>query len=95
MGGARALGLAERIGSLEPGKEADIACVAMDRLETQPMYHAISQLVYATGRHQVTDVWIAGTRKLADGVLVDMDEHALRLRAGEWRARIAAVRPGA
>jgi 5-methylthioadenosine/S-adenosylhomocysteine deaminase len=95
MGGARALGLAERIGSLEPGKQADLVCVAMDRLETQPMYHAVSQLVYATGRHQVTDVWIAGARKLADGALVDMDEHALRLRAGEWRARIAAVRPGA
>jgi 5-methylthioadenosine/S-adenosylhomocysteine deaminase len=95
LGGARAIGLGDRIGSLEPGKQADFVCVAMDRLETQPMYHAISQLVYATGRQQVTDARIAGRRKRDAGGLVDMDEPAIRARAGEWRARIAAVRPAA
>jgi 5-methylthioadenosine/S-adenosylhomocysteine deaminase len=95
LGGARAIGLGDVVGSLEPGKQADLACVAMDALETQPMYHAISQLVYSTGRQQVSDVWIAGARRLADGVLVDMDTEALVARAREWRTRIAAVRPGA
>jgi len=92
MGGAQALGLTERIGSLEAGKQADIICVAMDALETQPMYHPISQLVYSTGRHQVRDVWIAGQRKLADGELLDVDVPSLLARVGEWRQRIAAVR---
>ena len=94
LDGAKAIGLGDRIGSLEPGKQADFICVAMDRIETQPMYHAISQLVYATGRQQVRDAWIAGRRKLVDGVLVDMDVLSLLARAGDWRARIAAVRPG-
>ena len=65
--------------------------VALDALETQPLYHAISQLVYSTGRHQVTDVWIAGQRKLADGALVDMDSVAIRTRARQWQQRTAAI----
>ncbi|CAN5140389.1 TRZ/ATZ family hydrolase [soil metagenome] len=94
LDGARAIGLGDRIGSLEIGKQADFICVAMDAIETQPMYHAISQLVYSTGRQQVRDAWIAGRRKLADGELADMDVAGLLARAGEWRERIAAVRPG-
>ncbi|MCX7041420.1 MAG: TRZ/ATZ family hydrolase [Gammaproteobacteria bacterium] len=92
MGGARAIGLGDRIGSLEIGKQADITCVALDALETQPLYHAVSQLIYSAGRQQVTDVWIAGQRKLADGMLVDMDIPGLLARTRQWQQRIAAVR---
>jgi len=91
LGGARALGFGEIIGSIEPGKRADLICVDMDRIETQPMYHAISQLVYATGRQQVSDVWIAGHALLRDGTLTGMDTEALRAKAKQWRARIAAI----
>ena len=89
---ARALGLGDRIGSIEVGKQADFICVAMDALETQPMYQPISQLIYSTGRHQVRDVWIAGQRKLDDGVLTDFDVAGLLARVGQWRQRIVAVR---
>ena len=92
LDGAKALGLGERIGSIEAGKQADLICVAMDALETQPMYHPISQLVYSTGRQQVRDVWIAGQRKLADGELTDIDVPGLLARARQWQRRIAAVR---
>lgn len=92
LGGARALGLAERIGSIAPGKQADLVAVRLDALETQPMYDVVSQLVYATGRHQVSDVWIAGARKLAAGALLGIDTDALRAKAIAWRERIA---PGA
>ena len=51
-----------------------------------------SQLVYATGRHQVTDVWIAGRRKLAGRELVDMDAEAVVANARQWRERIAGIR---
>ncbi|HEY9148602.1 MAG TPA: TRZ/ATZ family hydrolase, partial [Gammaproteobacteria bacterium] len=57
INGARALGLEATCGSLTAGKAADVVAVNMDDLETQPLYHAISQLVYATGRDKVTDVW--------------------------------------
>jgi 5-methylthioadenosine/S-adenosylhomocysteine deaminase len=60
LGGARALGLERRIGSIEPGKEADLAAFDLAGPETQPVFDPVSQLVYAAGREQVTDVWVAG-----------------------------------
>lgn len=89
--GARAMGLEDRIGSIEPGKQADLAAVRLDVLEAQPLYDVTSQLVYATGRHQVTDVWIAGRRRLDARTLCDMDVPGLLERVRAWRARIAAI----
>jgi 5-methylthioadenosine/S-adenosylhomocysteine deaminase len=89
LNGAKALGWNERIGSIEPGKQADLAAVRLDAIETQPMYNVISQLAYAAGRHQVSDVWIAGARKLRDGLLIDLDPTDLREKARRWRDRLA------
>jgi len=90
LNGARAIGLGERIGSIAPGKQADLVAVRLDPLETQPVYHPLSQLVYAAGRQQVSDVWIAGARKLENGVLVGIDVDELRGRALAWQTRISA-----
>jgi 5-methylthioadenosine/S-adenosylhomocysteine deaminase len=90
LGGARALGWGERIGSIEPGKEADLVAIRLDDIETEPLYDVVSQIVYAAGRHQVTDAWIAGQRRLARREPVAMDLAALRAKAREWRSRIAA-----
>ncbi|TZF91109.1 TRZ/ATZ family hydrolase [Cognatilysobacter lacus] len=92
LGGAITLGLGGRIGSIEGGKQADLTCIDLDGLESQPLHHVISQLVYATARHQVTDVWIAGRAKLRARVLVDMDIDAIIANARQWRGRIAAIR---
>ncbi|GAB2514099.1 TRZ/ATZ family hydrolase [Lysobacter humi (ex Lee et al. 2017)] len=92
LGGARTLGLGDRIGSIVEGKQADLVCIDLDALEAQPLHNVISQLVYATGRHQVSDVWIAGRAKLRDRVLVDLDIEALKANARQWRMRIAAIR---
>lgn len=91
LGGARALGFGEKIGSIEVGKQADLICVDLSALETQPLHNVLSQLVYATGRQQVSDVWIAGQRKLEQRVLVDMDADALVANARQWRERIRSV----
>jgi len=91
LGGARALGWDDRIGSIEPGKQADLACVDLSPLETQPLHHVVSQLVYATGRHQVGDVWIAGARRLRERELVGMDAAAIVANARQWRERIASI----
>src|SRR5207244_13344700 len=80
LGGARALGWEDRIGSLVVGKQADLAAVCMDALEVQPVYHLISQLIYASSRRQVSDVWIAGIRKVQDGELLGIDSSALLAR---------------
>ncbi len=91
LGGARALGLGERIGSIVCGKQADLTAVRLDALETQPVYNVVSQLVYASARHQVSDVWIAGVRKVENGALCAIDTDVLRDKARAWRARIAAA----
>ena len=92
LGGARALGFDAAVGSIEVGKQADLACVDLGQLETQPLHHVISQLIYATGRHQVSDVWIAGRSRLRARELVDIDTAALIANAKQWRTRIAAIR---
>ena len=92
LGGAKAMGFEHLIGSIETGKQADLVLVDLGALETQPLHHVVSQLVYACGRHQVSDVWIAGQRKLDRRLLVDMDTDALVANARQWRDRIATVR---
>ena len=95
LGGARAMGLGEQVGSIEPGKQADLACVDLSALETQPLHHVLSQLVYAVGRHQVSDVWLAGKARVAGGQLLDMDTAAIAAKARRWRERIAGIKGGA
>ncbi len=90
LNGARALGLGEITGSLEPGKAADLIAVDLGQPETEPVYHPISQLVYAAGRHQVTDVWVAGQRLLAGRRLTMLDLDGTLRRAREWREKIHA-----
>jgi len=92
LGGAKAIGLEDEIGSIEPGKQADLICVDLSALETQPLYHAPSQLVYAAGRHQVSDVWIAGQAKLRGRELVGMDVDELVAMARRWGKRVMAVK---
>lgn len=92
LGGAKAIGFDDRIGSIEPGKEADLVCVDLAALETQPLHHVVSQLIYATGRQQVSDVWIAGRPKLLQRVLVEMDIDGVIANARQWRERIAGIR---
>lgn len=88
LNGAKALGLDHLTGSIKIGKSADFIAVSQNDLEALPMYHPISQLVYATNRHQVTDVWVAGDHLLKNRVLVKVDEKALRNEVGEWVNKI-------
>jgi 5-methylthioadenosine/S-adenosylhomocysteine deaminase len=88
LGGARALGLDDTIGSLVPGKCADIVAVDLGALETQPVYDPVSQLVYAAGREQVSDVWVAGRQLLRHRELTTIDEQQVLVAAREWGERI-------
>lgn len=88
INGARALGLEAVTGSIETGKSADLVAVDLAALETQPLYNVLSQLVYATGRHQVTHAWVAGAPLLVDRELVTINAGHVAQRAAEWAARI-------
>jgi Cytosine deaminase and related metal-dependent hydrolases len=91
LNGAHALGIGEETGSLKPGKAADICAVHLGGIESQPVYHPISQLVYSTTRQQVTDVWIAGKQVVKDRCLTTLDEQALVEDVRSWRKRIAGL----
>jgi 5-methylthioadenosine/S-adenosylhomocysteine deaminase len=89
LGGARALGLEERIGSIEVGKDADLISLDLRSIETQPLYQLASQLVYAASRNQVRNAWVAGKHVLHERTLINADADALVHNAAEWAQRIA------
>ena len=60
MGGAKALGWDDRIGSLEKGKDADIIAVDLGSVDVLPVFDPASQLLYSAGREDITHVWVDG-----------------------------------
>ncbi|MCM5703464.1 TRZ/ATZ family hydrolase [Larsenimonas salina] len=74
---ARAIGLGDRVGQLKPGFEADLMAVDLNALNTLPVHHPESALVYAVNSRQVTHVWVKGSPLLSDGRLTRIDEAAL------------------
>jgi len=88
INGARALGLEHSIGSLEVSKQADLIAVDLRGPETQPLYHPLSQLVYACNGSQVSHSWIAGELVMEQRKLTRIDLPALMLRASAWQQLI-------
>jgi 5-methylthioadenosine/S-adenosylhomocysteine deaminase len=86
--GARALGIDERVGSLEPGKAADIIALDMSEAETQPLHRLISQLVYACNGSQVSHCWVNGQQLMHERELTGIDRSVLSERSQYWRQRI-------
>jgi len=89
LAGARALCLADQIGSLVPGKWADLCCIDLNRPHTQPVHDPAAQILYAVSRDQVSDVWVAGRALLENGTLTQLDVADVMRRAQLWQARIS------
>ena len=85
---AKSLGLDDKIGSIEVGKVADLIAVDLNNIENQPCYDVISQLVYATGRDKVTDVWVEGKTLLKDRQLTTLNQHKVIETAQVWADKI-------
>ena len=88
LGGAQALGIGHRTGSIVPGKEADLVAVRMDSPELKPVYDPVSHLVYAASREHVDYVWVRGEmllnrRTLARPVFSNLDE-----KVSLWQNRL-------
>jgi 5-methylthioadenosine/S-adenosylhomocysteine deaminase len=88
--GARALGIDREIGSLEPGKRADMIAVRLDRPNAVPLYDAISQMVYALKAEDVRDVMVNGKVVVSDGHIQTLDERAILAKAAEYRVQVSA-----
>ena len=92
IGGARALGLDDRVGSLAKGKEADMIVVEASAIEMHPLYDAVSHLVYCADRHMVTDVWVRGKRLMHGRHIESFDETAVRGKVREWEHKLRGIR---
>ena len=75
--GARAIGLADRIGSLEIGKQADMVVLDARAPHLTPMYHPESHIVYAAGGADVRHVLVAGRQMVRDRQLLTIDIEAV------------------
>ncbi len=93
MGGARALGMEDSIGSIETGKLADLTAIDLSACNSQPVYHPLSQVVYGSASNQVSDVWIGGRRVLENHQLTRLDEARVLADARQWGLKIAAEPP--
>lgn len=91
INGARALDLADLIGSLEPGKQADLIAVDFGDILAQPVYDPAPHLVYNTNARQVTHSWSAGEPRVVAGELQKIDLHGLRARVQQWQQTISAA----
>lgn len=83
LGGAECLGLADRLGSLDPGKRADFVVVELKDPAVQPVYDPIEAMVYSASRHNVRATYVAGKEVKPDpGDLInEVGRIAERLRA--------------
>ncbi len=88
LNGARALGLERQIGTITPGKQADLCAVSFEGEEMSPHYDPLSHLVYVADRKNVTDVWVAGQRVLKGRELIRINTDALYNRIQLWQNRL-------
>ena len=87
--GARALGLGERIGSLETGKFADLCAVDLGALDCQPCFDPVSHLVYVAGREHVSHVWVSGETRVDKGIrLLHINDSELLRLASVWQTKV-------
>ncbi|MBW2514880.1 MAG: amidohydrolase, partial [Deltaproteobacteria bacterium] len=70
---ARAIGLSDKIGSLEKGKQADLIMVDIHQPHMVPMYHPVSQIVYSARGSDVKDVMVAGRMLVRNRTLTSLD----------------------
>ena len=92
INGANALGLGDKIGSIRIGKQADLVSVNVSDLSIAPCYDPIAHLVYACGREQVTNTWVAGDLRYSDGVFSNIELDELASIVQRWQPNISELR---
>jgi 5-methylthioadenosine/S-adenosylhomocysteine deaminase len=88
INGAKALGIDKKLGTLKKGKLADFIAINVDDIEMLPIYDPIAQVVYASNRNQVSDVWVGGKQLMKNRQLLTLDEQALKEKARKWGEKI-------
>lgn len=91
INGAKCLGLETEIGSLEPGKAADITAIHCQDITCLPLFDPASHLVYTQNTHRVSDVWVRGKALLRERKLQSLNEASIAARAREWQEKMKNV----
>jgi 5-methylthioadenosine/S-adenosylhomocysteine deaminase len=91
LGGARAIGLEDSIGSIEVGKRADLVALDFGGVQLAPVFNPLSHLVYAASRRDVSDVWIDGSARVRDHLLLGVDSERLIGNAARWAVQAQAA----
>jgi 5-methylthioadenosine/S-adenosylhomocysteine deaminase len=89
---AQSLGMGDRIGSLEPGKNADLIMIGLEHLHLIPLYDPYSHLAYSVGREDVRSVMIHGRWVMQERELLTIDEDQLVSDVLEMSASIAELK---
>lgn len=85
---AKALGLEEKIGSIEIGKQADMVAIKLSDFAVSPCYDPISHLVYTCGREHVTHTWVAGSLRYCNGVYANIEPVELKEIIQTWQPKL-------
>jgi 5-methylthioadenosine/S-adenosylhomocysteine deaminase len=88
--GAKALRMDKLIGSLEPGKRADLITIRIDQPHATPIYDVYSQLVYSLKGSDVSDVMVNGKPIVRDRHVLTLDEQSILNKAAEYQQKVAA-----
>jgi 5-methylthioadenosine/S-adenosylhomocysteine deaminase len=88
LDGARALGMDKLIGSLEPGKRADLIAVSMNAARQTPMYDPLSHLVYVTRGDDVRTTIVNGRVLMRDRRVLTLNEAAVLDEARNWAEKV-------
>jgi 5-methylthioadenosine/S-adenosylhomocysteine deaminase len=91
IGGARVLGLDKLVGSLEPGKRADVILVSMRGARQTPMYNPVSHLVYVSKGADVRTTIVNGRVLMRDRRVLTLDEPAVLAEARKMAERVRAA----
>jgi 5-methylthioadenosine/S-adenosylhomocysteine deaminase len=90
-GGATAIGLGDKIGSLEAGKRADLIQVAFDDVHHVPTYDVVSHLVYVNDEQDVASVIVDGRVLMHEREMLTIDTERVAAEATEFAARIQSA----
>jgi 5-methylthioadenosine/S-adenosylhomocysteine deaminase len=90
IGGAQVLGLANKIGTLERGKRADVVLIDLHTPKSQPVYSVESAIVYAASGSSVVTTIVDGKILMRRGELLTLDEDEVIAKAAEYRDRVLA-----
>jgi 5-methylthioadenosine/S-adenosylhomocysteine deaminase len=85
---AKALGLEDKIGSIEIGKKADVVAVKLSDTNISPCYDPVSHLVYTCGREHVTHTWVAGKLCYSNGLYANIEPMELKEIIQKWQPKL-------